>query len=643
MQLKPASRVSGTSASLLRRIATDLAVWFLAPAVFLLVYVFYCGIPSTAVLPHLHLVLISYVSLAIVRITLHVSVPGERAAKWISALVMASAIAIMLAYYALVIIGLQTWGRVISWDLITSYGRQVVPLADALGISLVVVLGIVLFAYGLLLAAIAAYLKRCDFTPRIRDCLSAPALSALLGGTAIICAVQLYTFMAAPPAAASEPLSLTFMPLQKVQGLQGYDIDQLRVEKLDALEDAARAEYQPPRRAEHKNVVLIVVDALRPDHMGLYGYERDTTPHLSRIARSSALRTADVVRASCSASACGLASLLSSKYIHQFSYRPFTLHQVLQRNGYRVRLILGGDHLNFYGLKEFYGRVDDYFDASMAPERYPNDDEIVLERARSLPAWDGVPEVIQFHLMSAHPAGKRQPEFARFLPAVNYYLYHNRNSRDAPRATNYYDNGVVQADAMINELLEMLRSKGYLQNTVVAITADHGELLGERGVYLHGNSVDEEVLRIPLLLLAYGYESESFAEKKVIGAQVDIAPTILTELGLPVPRTWSGVSLQHAIGRDYTYFQDRDAAGFVDHRHSGEIWKYWVTKSGEEHALNLSGAWKSQLNAIAYAPSSRREQWKLQYLQVLASSTGAQNHNTKSETHAVAVQSARPH
>src|SRR6185295_11257129 len=111
------------------------------------------------------------------------------------------------------------------------------------------------------------------------------------------------------------------------QLLQNAAIDPLRAERLDALENAARAAYRPVTLRAKRNVVLIVADALRPDRTSIYGYSRPTTPNLQRIAAEHPTHKFHEVRASCSASACGLVSMLASKYVHEISLHPFSLQE----------------------------------------------------------------------------------------------------------------------------------------------------------------------------------------------------------------------------------------------------------------------------------------------------------------------------
>src|SRR5262249_18426624 len=309
------------------------------------------------------------------------------------------------------------------------------------------------------------------------------------------------------------------------------------------------------------------------------------------------------VRSSCSETACGLLSLTSSKYVFQFSNRPFTLQQVLKLHGYGIHMILGGDHTNFYGLKELYGEVDTYFDGAHASNSSMNDDQLVIDRAKSLNAWDGRPVMLQFHLMSTHVLGKRHESSIRYRPFASYFLPQFRTAENVERAVNFYDNGVVQADAMIGELLAILEAKHYLKNSLVVVTADHGEALGEHGIYVHGNSVYEETLRIPLMFLSYGYDPQPFDEQRRAVAQVDIAPTILAECGMALPKTWTGVPLQRFDKRDYTYFQERNDVGLIDYRDEANIVKFWTnTKSKRYFAFNLIRDEMEQSNTVEVLP-----------------------------------------
>src|SRR5690606_22898659 len=99
-------------------------------------------------------------------------------------------------------------------------------------------------------------------------------------------------------------------------------------------------------------------------------------------------------------------------------------------------------------------------------------------------------------------------------------------------AINFYDNGVFQFDYYVGEVLDQLKSKGYLENALVVITADHGEALGDHGEFGHAKGVWFPVQHVPLIMLRFGYEPPSAIEQPAMASQIDIAPTILHELGM---------------------------------------------------------------------------------------------------------------
>jgi phosphoglycerol transferase MdoB-like AlkP superfamily enzyme len=606
----------------LRRAGVEILFWLCAPSLFLLAYVLAHGAPASAVLPHLRLVLLIWGTLALTRMAIACCVRSESRATAAAAGLTSLLLFVILLYYALVLVSMASWGRVITWHLLSSYATHAAALADTLGIPVVPVMIGIAVLYVALLAGTWRYFEKLEWTWALSRALSWRAATCVIAIGLVALAAEWHRYASDPPTDSAEPLSLTFFPLDAAASMRSRGFEQSRAAILDRLEDAARAEYQPvATAAERRNVVVIVVDSLRPDHMGVYGYGRDTTPFLSGLARDGLLRKAMEMRATCSTTLCGVTSLASSRYVHELPPHPFLLHDVLKLHGYRSEMILGGSHDN---LKQFFHSADRYFEGPMARGAEPDDDRIVLERARALPTWDGVPVMLQFHLMSAHAIGTRYSEFRRYLAAENYALSY----RDLPHApesvANFYDNGVVQADAMIAQLLGILRPKGYLRNAVVAITADHGEALGEHGSFGHSNGLDDEVLRIPFMLVAEGYSAKPFADERAIASQVDVAPTLLAELGIPAPRSWSGVPLQRPNVRDAIFLQDRNSAGLVDTRDARRAWKYWADgRTGRQYAFDLSRDPRTRSNLLATVPPQLARDWRARYLEMVPEGMGA--------------------
>ncbi len=568
----------------------------------------------SSIAPHLRIVAVPLVALWIVRIAL-AALLGARAARIAGAALGALLLAALNAYYALVLIGLQAWGRVVSLDLIVAYGAELPKFAEALGIALAPAGAALAAALMLVFAAAWLYLGRFDWAPLAARALSTPLVALMAVAGTLACGLELYRFLAGPPAVEYEPISVTLNPLLAASDVNGHAVDRLAAARRDAEQDAARRAYRPAAGAQRRNVILIVVDALRADHMGIYGYGRNTTPNLQALQRIGKLRFAPAMRAACASSMCGLLAIATSQFVRQFSDRPITLQEVLRRHGYRVHLLLAGDHTLFYGLKQAYGEVDSYFDARVARQmRYMNDDRVVLDRLAGFAEWDGHPVMMQFHLMSAHALGARDPKTVRYAPARNYALGMHDAPDDAEAkasAVNFYDNGVLQADAVIGAILDILARKGYLHEALVAITADHGEALGEHGFFQHANSVREEVLRVPLVLLSYGYRPAGRIDGGRLASQVDIAPTLLAELGLPLPQTWQGRALQQAAAVPFVEFQERWEIGLFDLRDPHKLWKYWFDmRSGAEYAFDIVADARERFNAIDRVPASLAGEWR---------------------------------
>ena len=610
----------------------------------------------------LHLVVIALPLLTIFLARLVVSryVAHSTLARLISVAITSTVMVMLAMYYAVVLVGLSSWHSVISWGVIPSFLGQVPQIADAIGFPRQRLFCLAALSGAAVFMLTWKYLRRFDWTSFATSRLSRSTWTRLVVGS-VLGLVAGYSCLAAGIGiAASEPLSLTLFPkLGEVVDLEGHAINRLKAGVQDRLEDLARNAHPPPllprrkqwieisgqqvdfeghvinletagaqdrsdesARADYStaiagppiNLVLIVVDALRPDHMGLYGYGRDTTPNLSALSRSREVRLVPSVHASCGDTICGLLSLASSKYPRNFSLHPITLHEVLRRSGYRTHLILTGDHSYFYSLKSFYGDVDEYFDGTKAKGYFINDDQLALDRLAHTPKHDGTPAMFQFHVMSSHVLRSREKAPGPFQPAASYVIHRGQDigpgSTPDPAATNYYDNGVARTDEVIAGILATLEQKGYLKKALVVITADHGESLGEHGLFVHANSVREQVLRIPLVLIAYGYHPTPLQPRAIV-AQVDIAPTILAEFGIPRPTTWVGRPLQERLDGQLIYFEEHEDAGVIDGRDLPRIWKYWRnSQSGREHAFELSVDPDENHEAIGAVPTMLKAQWR---------------------------------
>lgn len=592
--------------------SADLGLVVAVVATFLLVYVFRFGQSAVAVMPHIALVATLWGACLTLRLVICRAVQSDRLARWINASIVGTSLLVLGICEMAFVVGLSSWGRVPTWPLVRTYAAHPVELLSALELSPVVFASMLAAFASLLLVAFSRPASPSQWVIAFASRVPGRWLLILFVTGSLVVSVRLYSFVVSPPVETREPFSLMLFP---EQGARPGQTRSTYAHSLDVAESSARAAYVPAAPSRPRNVVLIVGDALRADHMSVNGYSRRTTPYIDSLVSSGRARSAGSMVSVCAESSCGLMAIAQSRYAHRFPEKPITLYEVLRLHGYSVRLIFSGDHTNFYGLRDSFGTVDEYVDGSMAAGYYANDDRLVIDRLSALPPWDGRPVMMQLHLMSSHVLGRRMDAFERFRPFVNYARFGKNSSKNPEsirQANNFYDNGVLQFDAMVRATIEALSVKGYLQDAIVVITADHGEMLGEHGAFSHSAHVYQEALKIPFIVVDFGGNGIGHWHMSGLLSQVDIAPTILHELDVPIPSTWDGHALQRERQRRYVYFQQGAQVGLFDVGAIDQVWKYWLNlSSGEQFAFNLSHANSEGRNEIADASDAARSRWRL--------------------------------
>jgi glucan phosphoethanolaminetransferase (alkaline phosphatase superfamily) len=520
------------------------------------------------------------------------------AARLLISIVPALAFALLTLLYATNYVSTGAWGHNVTFDLAARYLTRPAVLASyaATVTSWPVMLVVGAFIAGVSLCLASSRVVqdglqhvfrlgvRADISHRTRfTALAMPVLLPGLAGVALA-----YTIPAYPR-----------YELLLREPVIGFFIDSASVHRFSLSTFAVRfrsegprvrARYPPDQTFARRNVVVIVADSVRADHLQLYGYERPTSPFLNRLSASGKLRQVRLAMATCPDSNCGISSTLSSKSFGSMVPENFALHELLFDQGYDVNLILSGDH-RWLGLRKFYG--DDltlYFDGTSSRRYAPTDDRLLFEGLEQVRRFGGKPAFFYFHLMSSHVLGYRQDRFAQFRPAMNLGALKDYAGVDLQTHINSYDNGLLQADAIIEQLFAALEEKGYLENALVVILSDHGEGLGEhqgaRGHAFNG-SLYQEFLHIPLLFYE---ESDARYANLEFATQVDVAPTIVSRLGLQVPTSWEGRSLLEPGVREFTYhYMDTYDVPLYALMHStgGALYKY-LQQSGREELYELT-------------------------------------------------------
>ena len=320
------------------------------------------------------------------------------------------------------------------------------------------------------------------------------------------------------------------------------------------------------------NIVLIMLDGARADHMSLYGYHRPTTPFLDSLKETGFFTKADFATSTCTDSICGITTMLSAQFFSEIHFLNFKIHDVLHDIGYNTHFILSGDHSRAYAnLKRFYGDdLTTYKDGFTVVGQPTTDDEIVIRNLESSELYsDSTPSFYYIHLMSLHFAGVKYDQHTQFRPEYQESVHSlsriiNRSDQSEvdplmiSQLTNTYDNRMIQADDYIRRIFQILESNGVLDNSIVAITSDHGESMGEGGWVGHGGDINLAQINIPLFF--YSKNIHAINQEIPYGTLIDVAPSILGLLNLPIPTTWEGIDLFSQF-RDHSYHMSRQRGG----------------------------------------------------------------------------------
>ncbi len=286
-----------------------------------------------------------------------------------------------------------------------------------------------------------------------------------------------------------------------------------------------------------KNIVLIVCDALRADHMPMYGYERNTAPFLNELYKNQQLKKIAFCVTSSASTTCGIPSLLLSRRWKDCAVDGFNLFKLLHAKGFKTHAIIAGAHKEWYNLAKFYtDDCDFYFDGKDSKNYYFKDDRVILEGLEKAAVKSNQAAFFYLHIQSPH---------ASALLRDSFIIYSHSTLSDP------YDNKIRQADATIKDIMDFFKKKNMLDNTIFYITADHGDGLGEHGVKGHVDWLYQPQINVPLLILG----DTAFYQNQAFARQLDIAPTIIERLGLIVPSSWQGKSLLSNPPYTYSYHE----------------------------------------------------------------------------------------
>jgi len=421
--------------------------------------------------------------------------------------------------------------------MMSAVSIEIVWISTFLNLALFLIAALVLQLLGRImprLNVLRATFAICAFF-MFFDWIFLPMKITLVAVTSLSCglAIAVYRWVSRKEHAAITFIRRTFPAVAVISvllfvGIQGGSWLQRRVE----------ARNLPPASAEAPNIVLLVVDTLRADHLSTYGYSRPTSPNITEIARQGVNFTSAISPSSWTLPA--HASLLTGLLPHEHGADDeghglqghARLPVMLESKGYRTGAF-SGNNLFFCrrtGMGDGFIYFDDYF-YSLADSFHRT-------------VWGRLVfyELSRFFNIKELPARQRAEEINRrtldwinqdkskpFFVFLNYYDLHSpylplqpyrrkfskfanpggilTQGDDYPDLTpdqlqsevDAYDGAISYVDDAVKNLMDGLRKAGLDKNTLVVITADHGEAFGEHGLLKHRNALYLPLIRVPLI------------------------------------------------------------------------------------------------------------------------------------------------
>jgi len=271
------------------------------------------------------------------------------------------------------------------------------------------------------------------------------------------------------------------------------------------------------------DLFLITIDALRADHVGAYGYQRPTTPHIDAEARRGVLferAYAQVPHTSFS-----IATLLTGKYVYSLaalgdSARHETLPEVLRNYRYKTAGFYPPS-VFYIDEKKFLTYQESHFGFEYVKFEYLDADKRVDQIIQFLETEKPARTFVWVHLFEPHEPYEPHPGFGFGASAVDRY-----------------DGEIAFVDAAVGHLLAYVHRAR--PGAVVAISADHGEEFGEHGGRYHGTTLYDEQIRVPLILSGPGIVPHRVAAPV---ETVDLTTTLLSLVDIAPSARMRGTDL----------------------------------------------------------------------------------------------------
>ena len=339
------------------------------------------------------------------------------------------------------------------------------------------------------------------------------------------------------------------MPIRFVYVLMRFLSALLTVAAVLAATGCRRGGVSSENGTESKgrrpNVLLVTIDTLRADHVGCYGYGAASTPTIDALAKrgirfETALAHAPLTGPSHASILTGQTPLGHGfRNNSGFVLTPHvrTAAEDFRQAGYRTAAFVSGFPLDRrFGFDRGFDRYDDRLPKGNDRRRTPYVERIADATTDAALHWLDT---------QAGRTGQAAPWFAW----VHYYDPHAPYEPPGALAGRFqrapYDGEIAFVDQQLGRLLRALGDRKEIDQTIVLVTADHGESLGEHGEGTHGIFVYDATLRVPWVIAGPGIAAGRVS--KSVARGIDVLPTLAELAGLPQRTDIEGRSLRPAI------------------------------------------------------------------------------------------------
>lgn len=356
-----------------------------------------------------------------------------------------------------------------------------------------------------------------------------------------------------------------------------YSLNFASVSAPDSVSDANLSDYP--------NILLITLDTLRADHLPVYGYPLNTSPNLNKIAEKSVIFENAVSQSSWTLPS--HSSIFTGKYpsnhkaimTHQkLNQEETTLTEILNTKGFYTAGFIGGpycqsrygigqgfmtyrDRLDFWNYIPIFDSlrfrlIIDWFSPNLNRILGIDNEKTSTEINKEVFKWLEKNKDQTFFMFinyfDPHSPYNLGSKFKKYFTTntMSYYYVDSafsiKRNEDFPEDVidymlKLYDTEIFYLDLNLGKLFNKLDEFGIKNNTIIIITADHGEEFYEHGRFSHDNTLYEEIIHVPLIIY-YPKELKAQRVKKRIGL-INIFPTVLDMLQMEIPEGIDGVSI----------------------------------------------------------------------------------------------------